>query len=183
MNTRLIVRSILALVLIAGLWLVWWVFGRSHEAQVRVAQAALIEAVEERDWDEVAEFLAANYTDAYSHTRESAIQDGKKYLSGFYTLTLKTDQTKIQVTKEGMVTSLFRLGFYTRPQKDDIIRIAEGNGKVTMMIRLEGNGIGYSQLVLGHVNQLTEPWSFHWSNPGRWPWDWQVNMIHHDQVR
>ena len=157
MDTRLIVRSILALVLIASLWLVWWVFGRSHEAQVRAAQAALIEAVEERDWDEVKEFLAENYTDAYSHTRESAIQDGKKYLSGFYTLTLMTEQPTV--------------------------RAAKGQGMVTMMIRLEGNGIGYSQLVLGHVNQLTEPWTFHWSNPGRWPWNWQVNMIHHDQVR
>ncbi len=157
MDTRLIVRSILTLVLIACLWLAWWVFGRSPEAQVRAAQVALIEAVEGRDWDEVQEFLAANYTDAYGHTRESAIQDGKKYLSGFYTLTLKTDQTTV--------------------------RAAKGQGMVTMMIRLEGNGIGYSQLVLGHVNQLTEPWTFHWSNPGRWPWDWQVNMIHHDQVR
>lgn len=157
MDTRLIVRSILALVLIASLWLAWWVFGRSPEAQVRASQVALIEAVEGRDWDAVQEFLAANYTDAYSHTRESAIQDGKKYLSGFYTLTLKTDQTNV--------------------------RAAKGQGMVTMMIRLEGNGIGYSQLVLGHVNQLTEPWTFHWSNPGRWPWDWQVNMIHHDQVR
>jgi hypothetical protein len=54
---------------------------------------------------------------------------------------------------------------------------------VSMKIGLSGNGIGYSQLVLGHVNQLTEPWTFHWSNPGRWPWNWQVNMIHHDQVR
>ena len=124
---------------------------------MRTAQAALIEAIEDRDWDDVAEFLAANYTDAYSHTRELAIQDGKKYLSGFYTLTLKTDQTTV--------------------------RAAKGQGMVTMMIRLEGNGIGYSQLVLGHVNQLTEPWTFHWSNPGRWPWDWQVNMIHHDQAR
>ena len=109
MDRRLIVRSILALVLIAGLWLVWWVFGRSHEAQVRAAQAALIEAVEERDWDEVKEFLAANYTDAYSHTRESAIQDGKKYLSGFYTLTLKTDQTTVRAAKgQGMVTMMIR---------------------------------------------------------------------------
>jgi hypothetical protein len=33
------------------------------------------------------------------------------------------------------------------------------------------------------LSQLTEPWIFHWSNPGRWPWAWQVNMIHHDQVR
>ena len=157
MDLRLIIRSILALVLIVGLWFAWWVFGRSPEAQVRAAQAKLIEAVEERDWDDVKELLADNYTDAYSHTRESAIQDGKKYLSGFYTLTVKTDQTAV--------------------------RAAKGQGMVSMMIRLEGNGAGYSQMVLGHVNQLTEPWVFHWSNPGRWPWNWQVNMIHNDQLR
>jgi hypothetical protein len=63
------------------------------------------------------------------------------------------------------------------------VRAVKGQGMVSMKIRLSGNGIGYSQLVLGHVNQLTEPWTFHWSNPGRWPWGWQVNMIHHDQVR
>lgn len=157
MDARLIIRSLLTLVLIAALWFAWWVFGRSPEAQVRAAQAKLIQAVEERDWDEVQEFLAENYTDAYSHTRESAIQDAKKYLGGFFTLTLKTDQATV--------------------------RAAKRQGMVSMMIRLEGNGAGYSQLVLGHVNQLTEPWIFHWNNPGPWPWDWQVNLIHNDQVR
>lgn len=157
MDARLIIRSLLALVLIVALWFAWWVFGRSPEAQVRAAQANLVQAVEERDWDEVQEFLAENYTDAYGHTRETAIQDARKYLGGFFTLTLKTDQTTV--------------------------RAAKGQGMVSTMIRLEGNGAGYSQLVLGHVNQLTEPWIFHWNNPGPWPWDWQVNMIHHDQVR
>jgi len=157
MNLRLTIRSLLTLVLIVALWFAWWVFGRSPEAQMRAAQAKLVQAVEERDWDEVKEFLATNYTDAYGHTRESAIQDAKKYLGGFFTLTLKTDQTTV--------------------------RAAKGQGMVSMMIRLEGNGAGYSQFVLGHVNQLTEPWIFHWSNPGPWPWDWQVNLIHNDQVR
>lgn len=157
MNLPLIIRTALALLLVTLLWFAWWVFGRSPEAQVRAAQARLIKAVEERDWDEVREFLAENYTDAYGHTRESAAQDGKKFLGGFYTLTVKSDQTAI--------------------------RAAKGQGMVSTMIRLEGNGIGYSQIVLGHVNQLTEPWIFHWSNPGRWPWDWQVTMIHNDQVR
>lgn len=157
MDTRLILRAVLALVLITSLWFAWWVFGRSPEAQVRAAQAKLIKAVEDRDWNKVQKMLAENYTDAYGHTHESAVQDGKKYLGGFYTLTLKTDQATV--------------------------RAAKGQGMVSMMIRLEGNGIGYSQIVLGHVNQLTEPWIFHWNNPGRWPWDWQVNMIHNDQVR
>jgi hypothetical protein len=88
MNTRLIIRSLLALLLVVLLWLAWWVFGRSPEAQVRAAQAwTLIEAVEERDWDALEKLIAPNYTDAYGHNRESALKDGRKYLSGFFTLT------------------------------------------------------------------------------------------------
>ena len=154
---QILLRGLLVLFVIEGLWLVWWVFGRSPETQVRAAQANLIEAVENRDWKKLERLMAPDYTDAFGHNRETALQDGRKYLSGFFTLTLKTDKTTI--------------------------RAAKGQGMATMMIRLEGNGIGYSQLISGHVNQFTEPWAFHWSNPGRWPWDWQVNMIHHDQLR
>jgi len=153
----LLMRSLTALVLIVGLWLAWWIFGRSPEAQIRAAQENLLTALEDRDWDEVADFLAEDYVDAYGNTRATAVQNGKKVLGGFYTLALLRDQTTVQAAKD--------------------------QGVVRMMIRLEGNGIGYSHTVLLRVNQLTEPWIFHWSNPGRWPWDWQVNMIHHDQVR
>ncbi len=154
---RIILRLLLVLFLIEGLWLAWWVFGRSPEDQVRAAQANLIQAVEKRDWKGLEKMMAPSYTDAYGHNRDTAIQDGRKYFSGFFTLTLKTDQTTV--------------------------RAAQGQGMVTAMIRLEGNGVGYSQMIVGHVNQYTEPWVFHWSNPGRWPWNWQVNMIHHDQLR
>lgn len=153
---RIILRSLLVLNLISSLWLAWWVFGRSPEAQVRAAQANLIQAVEGRDWKGLERLLAPNYTDAYGHNRATAIQEGRKYLSTFFTLTLKTDQTTIRAT--------------------------QGQGMVTMKIRLEGNGVGYSPMISGYVNQLTEPWVFHWSNPGRWPWNWQVNLIHNDQV-
>ena len=73
-----------------------------------------------------------------------------------FTLILKTDQTTLKATK--------------------------GQGMVTSMIRLEGNGVGYSHMIVGYVNQFTEPWAFHWSNPGRWPWNWQVDLIHHNQL-
>ncbi len=154
---KIILRCLLVLFVIVGLWLAWWVFGRSPEDQVRAAQANLIQAVEKRDWKGLEKLMAPSYTDAYGHNRDTAIQDGRKYFSGFFTLTLKMDQTTI--------------------------RAAKGQGMVTTMIRLEGNGVGYSQMILGHVNQFTEPWVFHWSNPGRWPWNWQVNMIYHDQLR
>lgn len=154
---RIILRCLLVLSLIEGVYLAWWIFGRSAEAQVRAAQANLIEAVEDRDWKGLEKLLAPDYTDAYGHNRDSAIQDGRKYLSGFFTLVVKTDKTTI--------------------------RAAKGQGMVTTMIQLQGNGVGYSQAILGHVNQFTEPWIFHWSNPGRWPWEWRVNMIHNDQLR
>lgn len=157
MNFRLVLRTVLALLLIAALWFAWWVFGRSPEAQVRAAHAAFIKAVEDRDWDEVADWLAPSYTDAYQHNRETAVADAKKYLGGFFTLTLKMDPMTVQGAK--------------------------GQALVKSLIKLEGNGIGYSQVVLGYANQLTEPWIFHWSNPGRWPWEWQVTMIHNDQVQ
>jgi predicted lipid-binding transport protein (Tim44 family) len=156
MNKSIIFRILLVLILISGLWLVWWIFGRSPEAQVRAAQANLIQAVEKRDWKGLARLLAPNYTDAYGHNRDTAIQEGRKYFSTFFTLTLKTDQTTIRAT--------------------------QGQGMVTTKIRLEGNGVGYSPMISGYVNQITEPWVFHWSNPGRWPWNWQVNLIHNDQV-
>lgn len=157
MDTRLLIRSTSAILLIAAMWLAWWIFGRSPEAQIRAAQASLMTAIEDRDWDEITAFLADSYTDAYGNNRETAILHGKKLLGGFYTLSILSDQTGV--------------------------RAAKGQGLVQTVIRLEGNGIGYSHAVLGRVNQLSEPWIFHWSNPGIWPWDWQVTMIHNDQVR
>ncbi|MEZ5386129.1 MAG: hypothetical protein R3F13_11505 [Prosthecobacter sp.] len=157
MSSRPILRGTLTVLIAALLWLAWWVFGRSPEAQIRAAQANLTAAIEDRDWDEVAAFLAESYTDAYGNNRESAITHGKKLLGGFYTLSILTDQTTV--------------------------RAAKGQGMVQTMIRLEGNGIGYSHAVLGRVNQLSEPWIFHWSNPGTLPWNWQVTMIHNDQIR
>lgn len=157
MNKRRVLRALLYAVLVAATLNGSIYFLRSPQTQVLAAQMDFIKAVEERDWDEVKEFFAENYTDAYSHTRETAVEDGKKYLGGFYTLTLMREETTV--------------------------RAAKGQGMVSMKIRLSGNGIGYSQMVLGHVNQFTEPWVFHWSNPSPWPWNWQVNMIHNDQLR
>ena len=153
---KIILRVLLVLFLIEGVWLAWWIFGRSPEEQVRAAQANLIEAVEDRDWKKLERLMAPNYTDAFGHNRDTAILDGRKYLSGFFTLILKTEQTTLKATK--------------------------GQGMVTTMIRLEGNGVGYSHMIVGYVNLFTEPWTFHWSNPGRWPWNWQVNQIHHNQL-
>jgi uncharacterized membrane protein YvbJ len=157
MDKRRILRLSLQAVLAVAVINAAIYFLRSPQTQVLAAQKDFFKAVEERDWDEVKEFLAENYTDAYSHTRETAVEDAKKYLGGFYTLTLMREETTV--------------------------RAAKGQGMVSAKIRIEGNGAGYSQFVVTYANQLTEPWIFHWHNPGRWPWGWRLNMIHNDQVR
>lgn len=156
-DRRLIVRTTLAVLAIFALWFAWWAFGRSPEAQIRAAQAALLEAVEDRDWDDVAGFLAPEYSDSYGHTRQSAIENGKKYLGLFYVLSIKPDQISVRAAKD--------------------------QGMLQTILRIEGNGAGYSQAVQGAVNQINEPWIFHWTKAGLWPWTWQVTMIHNDQVR
>lgn len=157
MHTRLIIRSLLALVLIVGLWLTWWLFGRSPETQLRVAQAEFIEAIQDRDWDDLQDFFAADYTDAYGHHRETVVQALRQHLSGFYTLDVKTSDTTVQAVR--------------------------GQGVVKFKAKLAGNGTPVSQLVLQRVNQIEQPWIFHWSNPGRWPWHWRLSMVHNDEIR
>lgn len=157
MNRRLIIRTVFALAAVAALWFTWWAFGRSPETQIRAAQAAFLVAIEDRDWDDVADYLAPDYTDAYGHTRESAVVDAKKFLGLFFALSIKTDQISV--------------------------RAAPKQGALNAMLRMEGRGAGYSQAVVDHVNRLTSPWTFHWTKAGTWPWTWQVTMIHNDDVR
>ena len=157
MNTRLILRSLLALVLVVGLWFAWWALGRSPEEQLRAAQAEFIEAIQDRDWDEIQDFFAPDYTDAYGHNRETVVQTLKQYISGFFTLDVKTSDLTVQAVK--------------------------GQGVVKLKAKLEGNGTAVSQMVLQRVNQMEQPWVFHWSNPSRWPWNWRLSMVHNDEVR
>ena len=157
MNIRLIIRSLLVLVLVIALWFSWWALGRSPEEQLRVAQAEFIEAIQDRDWDDLQDFFAADYTDAYGHNRETVVQTLKQYISGFFTLDVKTSDLTVQAVK--------------------------GQGIVKLKAKLEGNGTAVSQMVLQRVNQMEQPRVFLWSNPGRWPWNWRLSMVHNDEVR
>ena len=55
-------------------------------------------------------------------------------------------------------------------------------GMVQCRIKLEGKGAGYSEVVMSTVNGMREPWVFHWHKEGRWPWDWKVVQVHHDEL-
>jgi hypothetical protein len=146
----------LGLLLLWGGWKGVAVFGRSAEQQVREAQEALIRTVERRDWSGVAEWLAEDYADDGGHDREGAVADGREALAHFFTLTIKHETTEVVADR--------------------------AQARAEVRIKLEGTGAGLSQMVLSTVNGMAEPWVFHWSKRGRWPWDWKVERIHHDRL-
>jgi hypothetical protein len=136
-------------------WLGWWVFGRSAEEQLAARQATFLTALEERDWGQVKSMLTPDYLDDYGHNRDSAVEDAKQVLGSFFTLTIKPEVVQKQVLPDLAV--------------------------VKLKIRIEGKGLGLSEAVISQVNSLEKPWYFHWHKKGRWPWDWKVVQIHHDQ--
>jgi hypothetical protein len=146
----------LGLLLLWGGWKGVAVFGRSYEQQVRDAQEALIRTVERRDWSGVTEWLAEDYADDGGHDRESAVADGREALAHFFTLTIKHETAEVEAERT--------------------------QARAQVRIKLEGTGAGLSQMVLSTVNGMAEPWAFHWSKRGRWPWDWKVVRIHHDRL-
>lgn len=155
-RARFIGWTILALLLVGGGWTAWWCFGRSPEAEILAAQTKFMKAVEKRDWERVLGMLTEDYMDEWGHDRQTAVQDARQALGGFFTLTITAEITTLQT--------------------------AEHLGMVKMQIRIEGNGTGFSQFVVQRVNQIQEPWFFHWHQKGRWPWDWKIVQIHNDQI-
>ena len=49
-----------------------------------------------------------------------------------------------------------------------------------LKLRIEGKGVGFTDMVIAQVNSIEEPWFFHWHKKGRWPWDWRIAQIHNE---
>jgi hypothetical protein len=47
------------------------------------------------------------------------------------------------------------------------------------LIRMEGKGAGYADMVLSAVNSQTEPFVFTWQRMSRKPWDWKLTRVEH----
>ncbi|GEP43816.1 hypothetical protein BGE01nite_31070 [Brevifollis gellanilyticus] len=142
------------ILLISLSWFGWWAFGRSPADQIRDRQQAFLLALEERDWDDVKAMLTDDYADDYGHDRDSAVQDAQQALGSFLSLTIKPEIVQLQAVP--------------------------GLAMVKMKIRVEGKGLGISDMVVAQVNSIEEPWFFHWHKKGPWPWDWRIVQIHND---
>lgn len=147
----------LLVTLILSVWAAWWCFGRGAEAEVLAAQTAFLKKVEKRDWAAVKLRLASDYRDAYGHDRDSAVAAATEVLAGFLMLEVRAGEPVIQA--------------------------GEAESRVDALIRMEGNGLGFSSVIVGRVNQMRAPWVFLWRKDGPWPWSWKITRIHQDELR
>jgi hypothetical protein len=154
---RALLYILAGLLLVIACWFGWWALGRSPEQQVLARQTAFLAAVEDRDWDEVKSMLTDDYMDDYGHDRDNAVEDASQVLGGFIMLTVKSEVVFKQVVPDLAM--------------------------LKVKIQMEGKGLGISDVVAAQVNNMTQPWFFHWHKKGRWPWDWKIVQIHNDELR
>ena len=158
MNRRRLTIIVIALFLvIVGGRAVRFLFFQPPAEQLGRAQVKLLHAVEKRDWSAIHPMLADEYQDDFGFDRDTALSTAKDLLSGYFSLTLRTETTYQRGTNQ--------------------------IGMVKMKIKVEGNGTPVSQMVSDRVNATKEPWVFHWLKKGRWPWDWKLVQLQNEYIQ
>lgn len=153
---RLLIISVLLLLMGTG-WIVRFLFFQSPEEQLQRAQTKLIRAVEHRDWKTIRALMTDEYMDDFGFDRDTALKTAQDLLSGYFSLTLKTETTYLRGTNQ--------------------------IGMAKLKIKIEGTGTPVTQMVTDRVNATKEPWVFHWLKKGRWPWNWKLVQVQNEYIQ
>lgn len=130
------------------LFLVWY---WQPERQVRLHQQQLLSALEDRDWEDVADLMADSYSDRWRHDKAFVLREAREVFRQFIAL---------QVTGE---------------VKD--LSVADGAGEIKARLTIVGRGGPLAEFAMSRVNVMREPWVFRWQQQSAWPWDWQLVFV------
>ena len=138
-----------SLLLAIVLWCSWlW----QPDRQVRLHQQNLLNAVQGRDWDRVAEFLDDKYSDRWGHDKGFVLREAREAFRQFLALEVEQELTDLSVES--------------------------GAARAHVRIAMRGSGGPLANLVMNRVNGIKESWVFEWRQGNR-PWKWTV--VHLDQ--
>jgi hypothetical protein len=136
------------LALIVGIYLfqLW-----QPDRQVHLHSIHLAEALEENDWDDVEEFLAADYADQWGHDRATVLTRLRQVLHYARNLRIDAQQT--------------------------ITSAAGPDGKWRALIKLEADDNEIAAIIKGRINVLEEPFELNWRRESWKPWDWKLVRV------
>lgn len=147
---RLLLRLVSVILLVVLGW-VAWPFLQPAAKQAEKRHRDLFAEASQRDWATAATFLASGYEDQWGNRPDEAISLAKELCAGFLVLDIQWETLEVSVNGD----------------------IAKVRGHA----RMEGNGMGVSQMVMTKVNQMQEPWVFTWRKEGWKPSDWKLQSV------
>lgn len=136
-----------------GLFLMWY---WRPERQVRLHQQELLSAVEDRDWEDVGELMANDYSDRWRHDKEFVLREAREVFAQFLFLELTGEEV-------------------------DLV-MGEGSGEIKVRLKIVGQGGPVAQFVMSRVNVMRDPWVFRWVQQSAWPWDWQLVFVNQPEL-
>ena len=153
MNLKRIALIATAALIALALWLAWsW----RPERQVRRHTAVLLKAVERRNWEKVKNLMADGYGDRWQHDKAFLAEMLPQVFGQFLFLNIEHETTGVEV--QG------------------------GAGHTMTRVKMSGSGGPLAQIVIEKVNNLSEPFTFYWSQRSGWPWDWELTRVDHPSL-
>jgi hypothetical protein len=138
----------LAIALCVGLYLVWlW----QPERQVRRHTENFFHAIEHKNWDTAANFIAVDYQDQWGNDRARVLErlrEGFRYVRG----------PRIIASNPGMQIESLR---------------AVWSGKITLYSSDED----VMEVLNQRVNSLPSPFELEWHHLSGTPWDWKLARV------
>jgi len=152
LKTRAFLAVAAALLL---LWVGYCIRLWQPERQVALHQRHLLDAVEQRRWNALREFLADDFEDAVGHNKASVLMESRELMRHFFVfLTIEDHDTTILLN----------------PPDDG----GRATGEVRTLLRIDGRGTALVDEIKRRVNANQDRFEFRWRKKGWKPWEWEL---------
>jgi hypothetical protein len=140
------VGLVLAMIIGPYLWFLW-----QPRRQVQLHTEHFLEAIQQKSWGKLEEFVDERYQDQWSHNRELLLTRLREVLRFMRNLRLQRQELTIAAK--------------------------EKRGQWLGRISVEADANEVSALVKERVNALETPFELHWQQQSGKPWDWKLVAV------
>lgn len=126
------------------------------EKQVRRHQRLLLSALEDRDWDDINELLAENYSDRWGHDKAFVQSRAAQVFRQFFAVQITGEITQLDMQPD--------------------------RAELRTSLRVQGRGGPVAEYAMTRANALTDPWTFRWKKQSWKPWDWALEYVDQPQL-
>lgn len=134
-------------------FLLWFL---QPERQLENSQNRFLNAVQGKNWEAAGEMMAQDYLDQWEYDKARALEDSQVAFSQF--VLLKVERKIVSADVSGHL------------------------GKASALIKLNGRGGPFAELITTRINGLREPFVFHWRQENWKPWSWKLTRIEHPEM-